>query len=72
MGFHQIDGQRWHQQGRNFTEAMKAMAAVAPLFGLVPLQKMTCLKATVALMPQMTVALSALSIACHIDISVSC
>ena len=42
-------------QGRNFREAMKAMAAVAPQFGLVPLKKMACPKATVALMPQMLV-----------------
>ena len=41
-------------QGRNFTEAMKAMAAVAPHFGLVPLKKMAYPKATVALMPQLT------------------
>ena len=45
-------------QGRNFREAMKAMAVVAPQFGLVPLQKMACTEATVVLMPQVT---------CHID-----
>ena len=34
-------------QGRNFSEAMKAMAAVSPQFNLVPLKKKTCPKATV-------------------------
>ena len=37
------------QQGRNFRETMKAMAAVAPQFGLVPLKNMACLEAMVAL-----------------------
>ena len=46
---------RYSKQGRNFREAMKAMAAVAPQFGLVPLKQMPCTKATVALMPQLTV-----------------
>ena len=59
------------KEGRNFREAMKAMAVVAPQFGLVPLKEMACPKATVALMPQLTVPLSALSIACHVDTSVS-
>ena len=40
-------------QGRNFREATKAMAVVAPQFGLVPLQKMACPEAIVALMPQL-------------------
>ena len=42
------------QQGRNFREAMKAMASVAPQFGLVSLKEMACSKATVALMPHLT------------------
>ena len=29
-----------YNQGRNFTEAMKAMAVVAPQFGPVPLKEM--------------------------------
>ena len=50
-------------QGRNFREAMKAMAVVAPQFGLVPLQKITWPEATVAFMPQLT---------CNVDTSVFC
>ena len=59
----EVLGSYGYSQGRNFTEAKKAMAAVAPQFGLVPLKQMACPKATVALMPQLIVQLSALSIA---------
>ena len=41
-----------------------------PVWPYAPL-KMACIKPTVALMPQLTVALSALSIAGHVDTSVS-
>ena len=41
---------------------------IQPQFGLVPLKEMAFPKATVALMPQLTVALSPL--ACHLDTSV--
>ena len=45
----------WNQ-ARNLREAIKAMADVAPQFGLVPLQKISCPEATVALMSQMTLS----------------
>ena len=50
------------QQGRNFREAMKAMAAVAPQFGLVSLKKWHAQR------PQWS---STLSIVCHVDTSVN-
>ena len=62
------------EQGRNFREAMKAMAAVAPQFGLVPLKQMACPKATVALMPpaNSTTFCSVYCFICYIDTSVFC
>ena len=77
------DGQR-RNQGRNFREATKAMAVVAPQFGLVPLKEIARLEVTVALMPQLTEPLSPLSLSCqyedsrhqclscHVDSSVFC
>ena len=51
---------------------MMAMAAVASLFGLVPLKEMACPKATVALMPQLTVPPPPLSIDVHILKPIQC
>ena len=45
--------------GQKFQGGHEAMVVVAPRFGLVPLKMMTCPKATVVLMPQLTGTLSA-------------
>ena len=57
--------------GQEFQGGHEGHGPLPPSLALCPLKEMGCPKATVALMPQLTVPLSALSIACHVDTSVS-